>query len=501
MRILLLLDGRLFEPPPSKNGARRRTAAKKLIGSGDKISDRMIRYLSWPPMSTSMTRSFTREHDGPRLIGSRCAACGTFAFPAQDGCARCMATGDGRPSSSRHAGRCGPGPSRDSRRRHRRTPGKPIPSAFEPFGVGYVELPGEVKVEARLTESEPSRLEIGMAMELVGVPLADRRRWQPGADVRISPRDRRRERAMTDVAIVGIGMHQFGRTDGVSGMEQGVVAVRRALADAGVQWDDMQFAVGGSASAGAADTIVSKLGLTGLQFTNVSNGCATGGTALFTAAYRHPSRDLRRRHRGRVRQARAGRLPREHPVGRSRRLVRRQRPGPHHAVLRDEDQPLHARARHHARARLAKVAAKAFRNGAQNPMAWRRKPVSEEEILDADMLSLSADEVHVLLARRGRGRPGALPGRSSPAASPTAPCTSGRRGPLSTVRELRGAGAVARARARRRVRPSMLLVPRSRPRASVPRTSTSRSSRTPKPAPRSCTWRRTGSAPTVSRSS
>ena len=38
---------------------------------------------------------------------------------------------------------------------------------------------------------------------------------------------------MTEVAIVGIGMHQFGRTEGVSGMDQGVVAVRRALSDAG----------------------------------------------------------------------------------------------------------------------------------------------------------------------------------------------------------------------------------------------------------------------------
>ena len=38
---------------------------------------------------------------------------------------------------------------------------------------------------------------------------------------------------MHDVAIVGIGMHEFGRHDGVTGMDQGVVAVRRALADAG----------------------------------------------------------------------------------------------------------------------------------------------------------------------------------------------------------------------------------------------------------------------------
>ena len=38
---------------------------------------------------------------------------------------------------------------------------------------------------------------------------------------------------MTDVAIVGIGMHEFGRHEGVSGMEQGAIAVRRALADEG----------------------------------------------------------------------------------------------------------------------------------------------------------------------------------------------------------------------------------------------------------------------------
>ena len=32
-----------------------------------------------------------------------------------------------------------------------------------------------------------------------------------------------------DVAIVGIGIHPFGRTDGVTGLEQGVVAARKAL--------------------------------------------------------------------------------------------------------------------------------------------------------------------------------------------------------------------------------------------------------------------------------
>ena len=90
---------------------------------------------------------------------------------------------------------------------------------------------------------------------------------------------------MTEVAVLGIGMHEFGRTEGATGMDQGAVAVRRALADAGLRGEDMQFAVGGSVSAGSADALVAKLGLTGLQFTNVSNGCATGGTGNNLIAY------------------------------------------------------------------------------------------------------------------------------------------------------------------------------------------------------------------------
>ena len=46
-----------------------------------------------------------------------------------------------------------------------------VDDGFEPFGVGYVELPGQVKVEARLTEADPDKLAIGMEMELVIIPL------------------------------------------------------------------------------------------------------------------------------------------------------------------------------------------------------------------------------------------------------------------------------------------------------------------------------------------
>ena len=72
-----------------------------------------------------------------------------------------------------------------------------------------------------------------------------------------------------DVAIVGLGMHPFGGTPTMSGLEQGAAAVREALADAGTDFKRMEFAFGGSQDSGNADSLVNLLGLTGLQFTNV----------------------------------------------------------------------------------------------------------------------------------------------------------------------------------------------------------------------------------------
>ena len=46
-----------------------------------------------------------------------------------------------------------------------------------------------------------------------------------------------------DVAIVGVGIHPFGRHPGVSGIQMGAVAIRKALADAGVAWKDIEFAL------------------------------------------------------------------------------------------------------------------------------------------------------------------------------------------------------------------------------------------------------------------
>lgn len=189
-----------------------------------------------------------------------------------------------------------------------------------------------------------------------------------------------------DVAIVGIGMHEFGRTEGVSGMDQGVIAVRRALADAGASWSDMQFAFGGSMAAGAADTMVSTLGLTGLQFINVLNGCATGGSALFSAynTIRSGVFDLGiaigfdKHERGAFRVNTKG-------AGLGDWY------GASGLALTTQFFGMKINRYMHeygiTQSSLAKVASKAFRNGSQNPMAWRRKPLSEEEIANSPMLS------------------------------------------------------------------------------------------------------------------
>jgi uncharacterized protein len=112
---------------------------------------------------------FTWPSDEPRLIGCRCVSCGIVTFPAQESCPRCAATDMAeRLLSSR--GRLWAWTTQNFP-----PPSPPYAGAigkdFVPYGVGYVELPDEVKVETRLTESDPKALRIGMEMELVVVPF------------------------------------------------------------------------------------------------------------------------------------------------------------------------------------------------------------------------------------------------------------------------------------------------------------------------------------------
>jgi uncharacterized protein len=52
--------------------------------------------------------------------------------------------------------------------------GNDTAETFQPFALGYVELPGELLIQARFTEPDPAKLIIGQEMELRIVPYTTR---------------------------------------------------------------------------------------------------------------------------------------------------------------------------------------------------------------------------------------------------------------------------------------------------------------------------------------
>jgi len=119
---------------------------------------------------------FSWPSDRPALLGSRCRQCGIASFPAAQSCMACSGQdvdveelpGRGTlwtwtiqqfmPKSPYNSGE--------------------TPETFKPYGVGYLELPGGVRVEGRLTENDPEKLHIGMEMEVVFEPW----RTEPNGD-------------------------------------------------------------------------------------------------------------------------------------------------------------------------------------------------------------------------------------------------------------------------------------------------------------------------------
>jgi uncharacterized OB-fold protein len=111
----------------------------------------------------------TWPDDNPQLIGSRCGACGATTFPVQQRCPRCSRddmsdvtlprrgtlvawTTQGFPPGAPYKG--------------------PTGKDFVPFGVGLVQLDDVIRVEGRLTENDPKKLQFGMDVQLTMIPFA-----------------------------------------------------------------------------------------------------------------------------------------------------------------------------------------------------------------------------------------------------------------------------------------------------------------------------------------
>jgi acetyl-CoA acyltransferase len=242
-----------------------------------------------------------------------------------------------------------------------------------------------------------------------------------------------------DVEIVGVGMHEFGRHPDRSLKDLARVAVIRALVDAGLGVKDVQAAYSANAMAGLlqgqemirGQATLREIGMERVPILNVENACASGSSALRQAvlAIRAESADIvlavgfekmftDNRDRALDALESAADLDVVRGAGlqftavygmRLRKLLAR-------GVLTLND--------------LADVSVKSRANGAINPYAQHRKPVTSDEVLDsrpiADPLTLlmcstmGDGGAAVVVARKGvveqSGRPRILI-RASQAAS------------------------------------------------------------------------------------
>ena len=121
-----------------------------------------------PPPVAIADSLFTSIGPEGRLLGSRCGRCEHISFPRQNACPGC-----GNATVELYElSRTGTLWTWTIQNFRPKPPfALPPEDDFEPFGVGYVELPGELRVEARLTTADPRRLHIGMPMELTFIPL------------------------------------------------------------------------------------------------------------------------------------------------------------------------------------------------------------------------------------------------------------------------------------------------------------------------------------------
>jgi acetyl-CoA acetyltransferase len=169
-------------------------------------------------------------------------------------------------------------------------------------------------------------------------------------------------------------------------MEMGAEAMLAALDDAGLRWQDIQFAFGGSLTLTNPDAVTGLVGLTGIPFTDVFNACATGASAVQMTA------DAIRLGKYDIGLAVGmDKHPRGAFTGDPSALGLPDWYGETGQYLTTKFFGMKANRYVHEHGistrTLAKVAAKNYRNGSRNQNAFRRNPMSEEEILNSPILN------------------------------------------------------------------------------------------------------------------
>lgn len=186
------------------------------------------------------------------------------------------------------------------------------------------------------------------------------------------------------VYVVGIGLHRYQRLSETTYVDLGLTAVRAALADAKIQWSEVEAAYTGTAFIGMAASrpMLRHLGATGIPMAQVENASASGSTAFRQACLEVAS--------GISDVALAVGVDKPGPIAGApgktniRDLVgARVVPFTHFALLAND----YMNRNHVTAEQIALVAVKNNRNGARNPYAQRQKPVTLEEVMAGPAIS------------------------------------------------------------------------------------------------------------------
>ncbi|MBW2369193.1 MAG: OB-fold domain-containing protein [Deltaproteobacteria bacterium] len=114
---------------------------------------------------------FEWPSEDPKLFGSKCSDCKEVTFPAQAGCPKCSGASCEKIELSTK-GTLWTWTTQGFRPKEPYR-GNDTDDTFKPYYVGYVELPGQVRVETRLEVDDASQLKIGMEMELIIVKFRE----------------------------------------------------------------------------------------------------------------------------------------------------------------------------------------------------------------------------------------------------------------------------------------------------------------------------------------
>ena len=189
-----------------------------------------------------------------------------------------------------------------------------------------------------------------------------------------------------EIAIIGVGLHPFGRYEDRSALEMGAVAISRALRDAGVDWTAVGSLYAGSLEVSNPEAVTGLAGMTGIPARATLSGCATGNSLLTLAA----------------RDVQLGEADIAVGVGLDKHPRGAFGADPSVAGLPQwyGDQGMFLTTHYFgtkimrymhdhgiSEETLARVAAKNMENGELTPHAWRRKPMSIEAILSSPVVN------------------------------------------------------------------------------------------------------------------